>query len=141
MSYRIVPPVWVVCPNEGLRLRLAIDPVLSGAVTDREQLLTIARFQRFGNSPANGDYVEGIAAVATGTGLLIGVHRRLYVTWIAPALEPALNFSRYFVTILALPATMAFFPHEYPSVITLLETQRFGKPSDLPEDTNSPPLL
>lgn len=136
-NHRFVPPVWVICPSEGLRLRIAIEPELLGTIIDSEQLQTITRYQRFGNSPANGDFIEGIAAVTSSAGLVIGIHRRLYVTWLAPALNPALNYSRYFTTVLALPATMTSPPNEYPAAVTLLETQRFCEPSNLQENIDS----
>lgn len=136
-NYRFVPPVWVICPSEGLRLRIAIEPELLGTIIDGEQLQTITRYQKFGNSPANGDFIEGIAAVTSSAGLVIGIHRRLYVTWLTPALNPALNYSRYFITVLALPATMTSPPNEYPAAVTLLETQRFCEPSNLQGDTDS----
>ncbi|HAX77595.1 MAG TPA: hypothetical protein DCY88_17605 [Cyanobacteria bacterium UBA11372] len=66
---------------------------------------------------------------------LVEFNRKLYVTWIAPALDPALNFSRYFTTILALPVTMASPPRHYPAAVNLLQTQRFCNPSDLQLDT------
>lgn len=137
MSERIiVPPIWVTCPQEGLRIRIAIESELSGTITNEEQLQTLSRFQRFGNSPANGDYIEGVAAVTSGVGLVIGIHRRLYVNWIAPALDPALNFSRYYTTVLALPVVMTEpYPTvqcQYLSAVTLLEMQRFATPSNLP---------
>lgn len=138
-NYTFVPPIWVICPNEGLRLRIAIESELLGTISDGEQLQTIIRYQRFGTTPANGDFIEGAAAVTSSAGLVIGIHRRLYVTWLAPALNPALNYSRYFVTILALPTTMSSAPNEYPAAISLLETQRFCEPSNLPEDINRQP--
>ena len=138
-NYTFVPPIWIICPHEGLRLRIAIESELLGTITDSEQLQTITRYQRFGTSPANGDFIEGVAAVTSGAGLVIGIHRRLYVTWLAPALNPALNYSRYFVTILALPTTMTSAPNEYPAAVNLLETQRFCEPSNLPEDINRQP--
>lgn len=136
-NHRFVSPVWVICPEEGLRLRIAIEPELLGTIIDGEQLQTITRYQRFGNSPANGDFIEGIAAVTSSAGLVIGIHRRLYVTWLAPALNPAVNYSRYFTTVLALPTTMTSPPNEYPAAVTLLETQRFCEPSNLQGDTDS----
>lgn len=136
LSDWFVPPIWVTCPDEGLRIRIAIEPELSGTVTDGEQLPTLIRFQKFGTSLANGDYIEAVAAVSTQGGLIIGIHRKLYVTWIAPALDPALNFSRYFTTILALPVTMASPPSHYPAAVNLLQTQRFSNPSDLQLDTH-----
>lgn len=135
-DYNFVPPIWIVCPSEGLRLRIALAPELSDTISDGEQLQTIIRFQRFGSTPANGDFVEGIAAVATLAGLVIGIHRRIYVSWISPALNPALNYSRYFTTVLALPIAISCPPREYPAAVTLLETQRLGNPSDFLEDSD-----
>lgn len=135
-DYNFVPPIWIICPEEGLRLRIAIAPELSDTISDGEQLQTMIRFQQFGSTPANGDFVEGIAAVATLAGLVIGIHRRIYVAWISPALNPALNYSRYFTTILALPIAIASPPREYPAAVTLLETQRLGNPSDFLEDSD-----
>ena len=65
LSDWFVPPIWVTCPDEGLRIRIAIEPELSGTVTDGEQLPTLIRFQKFGTSLANGDYIEAVAAVST----------------------------------------------------------------------------
>ncbi|MEC4812735.1 MAG: hypothetical protein SAK29_05595 [Scytonema sp. PMC 1069.18] len=136
-----VPPIWVVCTQEGLRVRIALEPKLLGTVSNGEQLQSIKRFQRFGSSSTNGDYIEGIAAVTSQVGLVIGIHRRLYVTWRTPALDPMLNFSRYFATVLALPIAMA---EAYPKIptrstraVTLLETQRFANPSNLHDNTGS----
>ena len=124
---KFFPPIWVSCPQEGLRIRIAIESELSGTITDGEQLQTLKRFQKFGNSPANGDYIEGVAAVTSEVGLVIGIHRRLYVTWIAPTLNPTLNYSRYFVTVLALPVVMTeSYPillNHYTAAVTLLEIQ------------------
>ncbi|MGA9378794.1 MAG: hypothetical protein WBV73_08495 [Phormidium sp.] len=137
LNYTFVPPIWIICPDEGLKLRIAIESELLGTITDGEQLQTIIRYQRFGTTPANGDFIEGIAAVTSSAGLVIGIQRRLYVTWLAPAINPALNYSRYFVTILALPTTMTSAPNDYPAAISLLETQRFCEPSNLLEDINT----
>ncbi|OKH32532.1 hypothetical protein NIES2119_25655, partial [[Phormidium ambiguum] IAM M-71] len=63
-------------------------------------------------------------------------NRRIYVAWISPALNPALNYSRYFTTILALPIAISSPPREYPAAITLLETQRLGNPSDFIENSD-----
>ena len=144
LSDWFVPPIWVTCPDEGLRIRIAIEPELLGTIADEEQLQTLKRFQRFGNTPANGDYIEGVAAVTSKVGLVLGIHRRLYVNWIAPALAPVLNYSCYFVTVLALPIVMTE-PYltvqcQYLSAVTLLEIQRFATPSNLPENINLPPL-
>jgi hypothetical protein len=146
MSQRkIVPPIWVTCPQEGLRIRISIEYELSGTITDEEQLQTLSRFQRFGNRPANGDFIEGVAALTSEVGLVIGIHRRLYVNWIAPALDPVLNYSCYFVTVLALPVVMIEpYPTvqcQYLSAVTLLETQRFATPSNLQQNINPPPPL
>lgn len=138
-NYELVPPIWIICLDEGLRLKIAIEPELSETIIDGEQLQTINRFQRFGSSPANGEYVEGIATVSTQAGLLIGIHRRLYVAWSAPALNPALNYSRYFTTVLALPATMTSPPNKYLTAVILLETQRFSDPSNLQKDIDLQP--
>lgn len=134
-SDTFVPPIWVVCTHEGLRIRIALEPELSGTVSNGEQLQSIRRFQRFGTSRANGDYIECIAVVTSQVGLVIGIHRRLYVTWMTPALDPVLNFSRYFATVLALPIAMT---EPYPKILSrstravnLLETQRFASPSNL----------
>jgi hypothetical protein len=129
---------WVTCPDEGLRIRIAFEPELLGTIAPEEQLQTLNRFQKFGNLPANGDFIEGVATVTTEVGLVLGIHRRLYVNWIAPALDPALNFSRYFVSVLALPIVMTEpYPTvqcQYLSAVTLLELQRFATPSNLPEN-------
>ncbi len=142
-SDNFVPPIWVVCTQEGLRIRIALQPELSRTVSKGEQLQSIRRFQRFGNNPTNGDYIEGVAAVTSQVGLVIGIHRRLYVNWMTPALDPVLNFSRYFATVLALPITMT---EPNPKILSrstravnLLETQRFASPSNLAENTNSAP--
>ncbi|HAX74407.1 MAG TPA: hypothetical protein DCY88_00865 [Cyanobacteria bacterium UBA11372] len=132
---KFIPPIWVTCPHEGLRIRIAIASELSGTIADEEQLKTLSRFQRFGSTPANGEYIEGVAVVSSAVGLALGIHRRLYVNWIAPALDPALNFSRYFVSVLALPIVMTEpYPKlssQYPAAVNLLETQRFATPSNL----------
>ena len=142
-GYSFVPPIWVVCTQEGLRVRIALEPELFGTVTDGEQLQSIRRFQRFGSSPANGDYIEGIAAVTSQVGLVVGIHRRLYVTWITPALDPVLNFSQYFATILALPIAMTELYPKIPSrsnrAVTLPQTQRFASPSNLSENIDFKP--
>ena len=134
-SHNFIPPIWVTCPHEGLRIRIAIASELSGTIADEEQLQTLSRFQRFGSTPANGEYIEGVAVVTSSVGLALGIHRRLYVNWIAPALDPALNFSRYFVSVLALPVVMTEpYPKlssQYPAAVNLLETQRFATPSNL----------
>ena len=142
-SDTFVPPIWVICTQEGLRMRIALKPELFGTVTNGEQLQSIRRFQRFGTSPTNGDYIEGVVAVTSQAGLVIGIHRRLYVTWMSPAVDPVLNFSRYFATVLALPLAIT---EPYPKIpsrstraLSLLETQRFASPSNLPENTDSEP--
>jgi hypothetical protein len=138
-SDTFVPPIWVVCTQEGLRVRIALEPKLFATVSNGEQLQSIRRFQSFGSSSTNGDYIESIAVVTSQVGLVIGIHRRLYVTWRTPALDPILNFSRYFATVLALPLVMT---EAYPKIpirstraVTLLETQRFAIPSNLPDNT------
>ncbi|GAB1540343.1 hypothetical protein NUACC21_30120 [Scytonema sp. NUACC21] len=140
-SDTFVPPIWVVCTQEGLRVRIALEPKLFATVSNGEQLQSIRRFQSFGSSSTNGDYIESIAVVTSQVGLVIGIHRRLYVTWRTPALDPMLNFSRYFATVLALPIAMT---EAYPKIptrstraVTLLETQRFASPSNLPDNTSS----
>lgn len=75
-NYTFVPPIWIICPNEGLRLRIAIESELLGTISDGEQLQTIIRYQRFGTTPANGDFIEGAAAVTSSAGLVIGIHVR-----------------------------------------------------------------
>ncbi|HAZ43026.1 MAG TPA: hypothetical protein DDW76_38320 [Cyanobacteria bacterium UBA11369] len=51
------------------------------------------------------------------------------------AKAPALNFSRYFVSVLALPVVMTEpYPRlssQYPDAVNLLETQRFATRSNL----------
>ncbi|MFB2895206.1 hypothetical protein ACE1CI_20040 [Aerosakkonemataceae cyanobacterium BLCC-F50] len=85
---------------------------------------------------ASNNYRERNAGSAE---LVIEIHRRLYVTWLAPAINPALNYNRYFVSILALQTTISSPPEEYLSAVSLLETQRFCEPSNLPEDINRQP--
>ncbi len=130
MTDSFVPPLWILCPCEGLRLRIAIEPQLSELISDGQQLTTINRFQRYGNSPANGDYIEGIAAVGANSGLVLGVHRRIYVYWRSPALDPVLNFSRYYTSLLALPIVIGDKGRSLLHPVTLLQTQRFASALD-----------
>ncbi len=44
LSDWFVPPIWVTCPDEGLRIRIAIESELLGTVTDGEQLPTLTRY-------------------------------------------------------------------------------------------------
>ncbi|HAA28671.1 MAG TPA: hypothetical protein DCE56_14525 [Cyanobacteria bacterium UBA8553] len=41
---KFFPPIWVSCPQEGLRIRIAIESELLGTVTDGEQLPTLTRY-------------------------------------------------------------------------------------------------
>ncbi len=117
-----------------------MEPELFGAIADGEELQTLYRFQRFDSSPANGDYIEGVAAVVSEGGLVIGIHRRLYVTWIAPAIDPVVNFSRYFATVLALPVAMSKpdleLHNQCASPLTLLEAELFASPLNLPQEVS-----
>jgi len=127
-AYAFVPPITVLLPFEGLRLRIQLHTVLAPFISNGEQLRTISRFQSCGICPAHGEYIEGIAAVSGKSPLVLGVHRRLYVRWITPAANPALNFSRYYLSILALPINSIQVRLNQRAII-LLQAQVLAKPN------------
>lgn len=129
MTDTCVQPMWVVCAHERMRLQISLQPDIANLVTDGKQMITIRRDRNISYLRDIGYYIENTAVVINpDTGLIMGLHRRVYINWRTPAEDPIFTYSRFFTRLLGLPLDIAT-KTEIIGIrsISLLQFEKFGR--------------
>ena len=92
-------------------------------------MITIRRDRNISYLRDIGYYIENTAVVINpDTGLIMGLHRRVYINWRTPAEDPIFTYSRFFTRLLGLPLDIAT-KTEIIGIrsISLLQFEKFGR--------------
>jgi len=126
MTNTFVQPIWVVAAHEFLRLQIALVPELIDLLSEGTQLITIRREEFTGHSTEHGWFVQCTSTLVAPSGLLLGLHRKLYIDWRMPEQEPLLTPSRLFANLMALPIDRSYQRLISSRSIHLIQWEKFA---------------
>jgi hypothetical protein len=126
MTDTFVQPIWVVAPHESLRLQIAIIPELIDLICEGTQLITIRRDEYPGHSREHGWFMQCTSTLVATSGLILGLHKKLYIDWRMPEEEPLQMTSRLFADIMGLPIDRSYQRLILSRSIHLIQWEKFA---------------